>query len=178
MASVYDPNADAARVTAERLGARVVDSHDVIFADPDIDVALVYTPPFTRLELVGKAVAAGKEVITTKPLAPTLAEAQAIADLTRNGRCLVIYKRTGSPQVRTLKKVLDSGEVGALASQARLIHHFLPRPGPRSQKNGGPRRRLIHNSTPPASSRAAVWATASRAPPHPGLRDPTPASWC
>ena len=149
VASVHDPNADAARVTADRLGARVVDSPDLIFAHPDIDVALVYTPPFTRLELVRKAVAAGKEVITTKPLAPTLAEAQAIADLTRNGRCLVIYKRTGSPQVRTLKKVLDSGEVGALALYKHdWIHHF-PYWAPWAidpKKNGGPLvDALIHN---------------------------------
>jgi predicted dehydrogenase len=147
--SVYDPSAEAARVTAERLSARVVDSPDAIFGDREIDLALVFTPPFTRLPLVKDAVAAGKEVITTKPLAPTLAEAQAIADLTRNGRCLVLYKRTGNAQVRTLKKLLDSGEVGALALYKHdWIHHF-PYWAPWAldpAKNGGPLvDAMIHN---------------------------------
>jgi predicted dehydrogenase len=149
VACVYDPNPEAARVTAERLGARVADSPDSIFGDSDIDVALVYTPPFTRRELVEKAVAAGKEVITTKPLAPNLADARAIALATPNGRCLVIYKRTGNAQVQTLKRVLDTGDVGSLALYHHdWIHHF-PYWAPWAldpAKNGGPLvDALIHN---------------------------------
>lgn len=149
VASVYDPNRDAALDAAQRFGAKVVDSPDAIFSDPAIDVALVYTPPFTRRELVEKAVAAGKEVITTKPLAPTLEDARAIAKATSNGRCLVIYKRTGNPQVQTLKRVLDSGEVGKLVLYHHdWIHHF-PYWAPWAidpKKNGGPLvDALIHN---------------------------------
>jgi predicted dehydrogenase len=146
---VYDPNTEAARATAARLGAEAVDSPAAIFGDEKIDLALVYTPPFTRRELVESAVAAGKEVITTKPLAPTLAEARAIAAATSNGRCLVIYKRTGNPQVQTLKRVLDSGEVGSLALYHHdWIHHF-PYWAPWAidpRKNGGPLvDAMIHN---------------------------------
>jgi predicted dehydrogenase len=147
--SVYDPNRAAALATAERLGGHVVDSPEAIFGDPAIDVALVYTPPFTRRELVEKAVAAGKEVITTKPLAPTLEDARAIAAATANGRCLVLYKRTGNAQVQTLKRVLDSGDVGSLALYHHdWIHHF-PYWAPWAidpKKNGGPLvDALIHN---------------------------------
>jgi predicted dehydrogenase len=52
---VYDPNTEAARATAERLGAEAVDSPEAIFGEQAIDVALVYTPPFTRRELVERA---------------------------------------------------------------------------------------------------------------------------
>jgi predicted dehydrogenase len=149
VASVYDPNRPAALATAERLGAQAVDSPEAIFDDPTIDVALVYTPPFTRRELVEKAVAAGKEVITTKPLAPTLEDARAIAAATAAGRCLVLYKRTGNPQVQTMKRVLASGEVGSLALYHHdWIHHF-PYWAPWAldpKKNGGPLvDALIHN---------------------------------
>ena len=146
---VYDPNAEAARIAAERLGAEVADSADAVFGDDAIDVVLVYTPPFTRRTLVEAAVAARKEVITTKPLAPTLEDARAIAKAASNGRCLVIYKRTGNPQVQTMKRVLDGGEVGSLALYHHdWIHHFPywaswaldPR------KNGGPLvDAMIHN---------------------------------
>ena len=146
---VYDPNREAARVAAERLGAEIVDSPDAIFGEDSIDVALVFTPPFTRRPLVEAAVAARKDVITTKPLAPTLEDARAIAQAASNDRCLVIYKRTGNPQVQTMKRVLDSGEVGCLALYHHdWIHHFPywaswaldPR------KNGGPLvDAMIHN---------------------------------
>lgn len=147
--SVYDPNPEAARTAAERLGARVVDSPDAIFRDAALDVALIYTPPFTRRELVEKAVAAGKRIITTKPLAPNVEDARAISALTSDGRCLVIYKRTGNAPVISLKKLLDSGEVGALGLYRHdWIHHY-PYWSPWSldpEKNGGPLvDAMIHN---------------------------------
>lgn len=147
--AVYDPNPDAARAAAERLGARVAPSSEAIFGDPSLDVALIFTPPFTRRELVEAAVAAGKKIITTKPLAPNLEDARAIAQATRDGRCLVIYKRTGHAQVQALKGLLDSGEVGALGLYRHdWIHHY-PYWSPWSldpSKNGGPLvDAMIHN---------------------------------
>lgn len=147
--AVYDPNPEAAGATAERLGARVAESSDAILRDPSLEVALIFTPPFTRRELVEAAVAAGKKIITTKPLAPNLEDARAIAEATRDGRCLVIYKRTGNAQVQALKALLDSGEVGSLGLYRHdWIHHY-PYWSPWSldpQKNGGPLvDAMIHN---------------------------------
>jgi len=147
--AVYDPNPEAARTTAERLGARVAESPDAIFRDASLDLALVFTPPFTRRELVEAAVAAGKRIITTKPLAPNLEDARAIVKATSGAPCLVIYKRTGNAQVQALKKVLDSGEVGELGLYRHdWIHHY-PYWAPWSldpKKNGGPLvDAMIHN---------------------------------
>ncbi len=147
--AVYDPNAVAAQAAAQRFSAALAPSSDAILEDPDVDIALVFTPPFTRRALVEKAVAAGKRVITTKPLAPNLDDARAICDATNDGRCLVIYKRTGDASVHTLKKVLDSGEVGALKLYKHdWIHHF-PYWAPWAidpTKNGGPLvDAVIHN---------------------------------
>jgi predicted dehydrogenase len=147
--AVYDPQPAAAQNTAKRLGARVAASPQDIFGDPDLDVALIFTPPFTRRELVEAAVAAKKMIITTKPLAPNLADAQAIVDATRDGRCLVIYKRTGNAPIRSLKKLLASGEIGSLGLYRHdWIHHY-PYWSSWSldpEKNGGPLvDAMIHN---------------------------------
>ncbi len=146
---LHDPDADAARKTAQRLGARVAASPGEIFGDPELDVVLIFTPPFTRRELVEAAVAAKKKIITTKPLAPNIADARAIVEATKDGRCLVIYKRTGNAQVKTLKKVLDSGDVGGLGLYRHdWIHHY-PYWSSWSldpKKNGGPLvDAMIHN---------------------------------
>ena len=146
---VYDPDPEAARATAERLGARVAESASAIFSDPALEVALIFTPPFTRRALVEAAVAAGKRIVTTKPLAPNLEDARAIAEAAREGHTLVIYKRTGNAQVQALKRLLDSGEVGGLGLYRHdWIHHY-PYWSSWSldpKKNGGPLvDAMIHN---------------------------------
>ncbi len=146
---VYDPDPKAARNTADRLGARLAATPQEIFADPKIDVALIFTPPFTRRDLVEAAVAANKRIITTKPLAPNLEDARAIVDATKDGNCLVIYKRTGNAQTRSLKKVLETGDVGKLGLYRHdWIHHY-PYWSSWSldpKKNGGPLvDAMIHN---------------------------------
>jgi len=146
---VYDPNPEAAKLASERLGAGVVDSPEAIFDDPEIDVALIFTPPFTRRALVEQGVAAGKRIITTKPLASTLEDARAISEATKDGRCLVIYKRTGDAGIQSLKRLLVSREVGDLMLYRHdWVHHF-PYWAPWAmdpKKNGGPLvDAVIHN---------------------------------
>jgi predicted dehydrogenase len=146
---VYDPNPEAAKLASERLGAAVADSAEAILEDPAIDIALIFTPPFTRRALVEKAVAAAKRIITTKPLASTLEDARAISDATRDGRCLVIYKRTGDAGIQSLKKLLVSGEVGDLVLYRHDWVHHYPYWAPWAmdpKKNGGPLvDAVIHN---------------------------------
>jgi predicted dehydrogenase len=146
---VYDPNPEAAKVASERLGAAVADSAEAILQDPAIDIALIFTPPFTRRALVEQAVAAGKKIITTKPLASTLEDARAISDATKDGRCLVIYKRTGDAGIQSLKKLLVSREVGDLVLYRHDWVHHYPYWAPWAidpKKNGGPLvDAVIHN---------------------------------
>lgn len=146
---VYDPNPQAAKAVAERLHAAVADSAEAIFDDPAIDIALIFTPPFTRRALVEQAVAAGKRIITTKPLASTLEDARAITDATGDGRCLVIYKRTGDAGIQSLKKLLVSQEVGDLVLYRHDWVHHYPYWAPWAldpKKNGGPLvDAVIHN---------------------------------
>jgi len=123
--AVYDPNRAAAEAMAPRLEARVTETDDALIEADDVDAVVVYTPPFTHRELVERAVAAGKRVITTKPLAPNVADARAIAAATADGRCLVVYKRVGSAAHDTLKRVFASGEVGRLVLYRHdWAHHF------------------------------------------------------
>jgi len=149
VAAVYDPNEAAARTVAERFGARVMGSAEALIGDPGVEIVVVYTPPFTHRELIEKAVAAGKRVIATKPLAPNVPDARAIAAATKDGRCLVVYKRTGNPQHHALKKLFSSGEVGALALYRHDWVHHYPYWVPWAldpEKNGGPLvDAMIHN---------------------------------
>jgi predicted dehydrogenase len=147
--AVYDPNRGAAEVTAPRLGARIVETAEALIGADDVDAVVVYTPPYTHRELVERAVAAGKRVITTKPLAPNVRDARAIAEATADGRCLVVYKRVGFPAHAALKRVFASGEVGRLALYRHDWAHHFPYWVPWAldpEKNGGPLvDAMIHN---------------------------------
>jgi predicted dehydrogenase len=147
--AAYDPREPLARKVAEDFGARVTASADALIEAADVDAVVIYTPPFTHRELVEKTVAAGKRVITTKPLAPNPEDARVIAEATRDGRALVVYKRVGSPQHQALKAFFASGEVGRLMLYRHdWVHHF-PYWIPWALdpvKNGGPLvDAMIHN---------------------------------
>ncbi|KAI1499546.1 hypothetical protein F5X99DRAFT_389203 [Biscogniauxia marginata] len=53
-------------------------------ADPDLDVAVVTTPPQTHFALASAALRAGKHVLVEKPFVPSAAEAEALAALARD----------------------------------------------------------------------------------------------
>ena len=55
--------------TRSRSSGRVFASLDELLADPAIDIVDIATGPEVRLELIARAVEAGKHVLAQKPLA-------------------------------------------------------------------------------------------------------------
>lgn len=74
---------DFASDAATQLGHAVRATTDIadIANDPDLDFAIVATPPDARSDLIGPLAQAGKPVLLEKPIARTLAEAEALVDL-------------------------------------------------------------------------------------------------
>ncbi len=148
--SLYDPAQGKAAHYAEFFEARSVASEEAVFGDEDIEIVLIFTPPWVRKELVLRAAEAGKHVITVKPLAPTVEEATEILRAVRGTvDCAVFYRRTGNPRVETLKTVFASGEIGRLGLYREdWLHHYPTwnRWAVDPEKNGGPfMDAMIHN---------------------------------
>jgi predicted dehydrogenase len=112
---VCDTDAEWAARRVEEWGAErtYVDYREAL-ADPEVDGAEILTPHHLHEEMAVAALAAGKHVSLQKPMARTLAEADAIvraaADSDRVFRVLENY-RYYPPYVRA-KEMLDSGEIG------------------------------------------------------------------
>jgi predicted dehydrogenase len=114
----------AADPTPQRLQAAAAAAGldaDALYADwrellarDDIDAVIVATPQRFRPEIVIAAAQAGKHILAEKPLALTLADAQAMIDAARaNGVTLaVVHNYHFMPVYQSLKEVLDSGEIG------------------------------------------------------------------
>lgn len=148
--STFDLDAQKSEFRAKQLHASAVKSDDAIFSDPEIEIVVIFTPPFTRKELFEKAVAAQKHIITTKPLAPTYLEAKELAQIVKNKvKCAVFYGRTGNAGVEKLKEIFSSGEIGKLALYKEDWFHHYPEWNTWAtdpDKNGGPfMDAMIHN---------------------------------
>ena len=88
------------------------DYHDLI-AREDIDTVHLCTPHYLHAPMALDAIKAGKFVLTEKPMASTVEAAhEMIANA--NGHLAVIFQNRYNGSVQTLRKVLKSGELGAL----------------------------------------------------------------
>lgn len=73
-----------AEAWAAKHGGRAYASLDEVLADPEVEVVINLTIQHAHVEVVTKALEAGKHVHSEKPLAPTLGEAQRLVALAKS----------------------------------------------------------------------------------------------
>ncbi|GGF30172.1 oxidoreductase [Youhaiella tibetensis] len=115
--AVCDLDADRARAMGEKYGARkVFTDPEKLIADPDVQMVDVCTPTHTHLPLSLAAIAAGKHVLSEKPLhteaAPAF-DAAARADA-KGVRTKLGFTFRYSPAIRQIKKWIDDGTLGEI----------------------------------------------------------------
>lgn len=89
----------------------VVDHHDNVFDDPEIDAVVIATPPATHFDLIRKAFEAGKDVLVTKPPTKTIDELESLVTLAGRYERVFMMDSTFvySEPVRRIKGLLDEG---------------------------------------------------------------------
>ena len=82
----------------------------------DLDAVAIATPVSTHASLANAALKAGKHVLVEKPLAGSVAEAEAMVQLAKEHNRILMVDHTFvySPPVRKIKELLDAGEIGDL----------------------------------------------------------------
>jgi predicted dehydrogenase len=85
-----------------------------VIADPGVDAVAIATPIFTHHALAKAALEAGKHVVVEKPLAPSVAEAEELAQLAeRAGRVLMVdHTFVYTSAVRKIRDLIARGELG------------------------------------------------------------------
>ena len=123
LTAVCDVVEERAREVAEeyRVPFWTTDVDDVLDRD-DVQIVDLTVRPAERLEIVKKIAAAGKNVLSQKPVAPTLEEAQQIAEVCEQaGVTLMVNQQARwASYHRALKVVAESGVLGPLFS----VVHF------------------------------------------------------
>jgi len=114
LAACADLDRELAAGQAQRFGIPKALSPEQLLADPEIEIVVNLTPPTAHAPVSLAAIAAGKHVFSEKPLATTLAEADAILAAARAAGVRVGCAPStflGGP-LQTLRKVVDDGWVG------------------------------------------------------------------
>ncbi|MCC4247750.1 Gfo/Idh/MocA family protein [Microbacterium testaceum] len=120
MAVVVGRNADAVASAAAKWGwaESATDWREVI-ERPDIDIVDIVTPGDSHAEIAIAALEAGKHVLCEKPLANTVAEAEAMAEAAERARARGIRSMVGFtyrrvPAVTLLRDMIAEGAVGTV----------------------------------------------------------------
>ena len=127
MAVIVGRNAEAVAAAASKWGwaESATDWRDVIARD-DIDVVDIVTPGDSHAEIAIAALEAGKHVLCEKPLANTVAEAEAMAEAAERAAARGIQAMVGFtyrrvPAVTFLRNLIAEGAVGTI-SQVRASY--------------------------------------------------------
>jgi myo-inositol 2-dehydrogenase / D-chiro-inositol 1-dehydrogenase len=118
--AIADVDAARARAAAEAVpGVAVAADAAALIADPEVDAVVIASHDSTHAELARAAVQAGKPVMCEKPLAPSVAECEALIRaqaqaLTAGGAPLISlgFMRRFDPAYRELKLAVDAASCG------------------------------------------------------------------
>lgn len=124
--AVCDLRADRLTAAAEKTGAEPVADWKLLLSRDDIDIVHILTPHYLHAPMAIAALKAGKHVLTEKPMATTVADAEAmISEADRSqGTLNVIFQNRYNPSTVELKRRIDSGETGKLlCARASVCWH-------------------------------------------------------
>jgi predicted dehydrogenase len=125
VAAVADPNMELARSAADRFGiGRVYRDADALIADPEIEVVHDCAPNNVHFDINAKAIRAGKELLSEKPLALDSREsAELLALAEKNGTLTAInFCYRYYPVVQEAAARARRGDLGDVRA---FVGHFL-----------------------------------------------------
>ena len=117
LAAVCDNKPERAKTSAEAYACKHYLDYKELLQDPEIDAVHICTPHYLHGPIAIDALRAGKYVLVEKPMACSVAEANAMigADEAAGGKRLcIVFQNRYNEAIRMLKAIVDGGQHGAL----------------------------------------------------------------
>jgi myo-inositol 2-dehydrogenase/D-chiro-inositol 1-dehydrogenase len=139
LAWVFDVAGGAAAAVAEATGARQARDADEALSAKDVDAVLIASSTNTHLDLLERAVEAGKAVLCEKPIDLDLAKVDACWQRIkqRNATIMTGFNRRFDPSFRALRDRVLQGEIGKLEQLVITSRDPSPPPVAYIQVSGG-----------------------------------------
>lgn len=122
--AVCDIRPERAQEAAEKTGAKAyTDWHEVVALD-DIDVVHICLPHYLHAPVAIEALGLGKNVVSEKPMATTIADAKAMIEASEKpgaGMLGIIFQNRYLPAVQHAKAIIESGEMGAFMGASASV---------------------------------------------------------
>jgi len=114
LVAVCDTDVTRAKRLAEKFGCAFCTCVEEIAANPEIQAVSVATPDFAHRDVCITLARAGKHLLVEKPLATSVADAQAIADAVGQAGVvgMVDFHNRYHPALLAVKERLDRGQIG------------------------------------------------------------------
>jgi len=138
VAVAHEQPSQVAYIT-EKYGLAVASSYDDVIARDDVDVVCCFTSTEQNAGLATRALEAGKAVVAIKPMAMTLADADAlVATVARTGKPYFPNDsaRRLSPANIQFKEWIGQGKIGDLVSAHLAFRAGLPQAWPGASESG------------------------------------------
>ena len=119
-------NEKTAREDADALGfENYALSYEEMLENDEIDVVDICTPNNLHLDMIEKAVKAGKHILCEKPLAVNVEEAEKISALTKNNKkCYgMVFNNRHLPSVIRARQIVEEGKLGRILSFRSVYRH-------------------------------------------------------
>ncbi len=130
LVGVYDIKPERLAVARER-GIHAYSSLEEVLCDPKIDLITIATPNDVHREIAIKALEAGKNVISEKPVTLCSSDLEEmIAASERTGKLFTVHQnRRWDGELLVMKKVLESGDLGPVFNIESRVHGSRGIPG-------------------------------------------------
>jgi predicted dehydrogenase len=141
LAAIVTSDRERAERAAHRYpAALILPSADEVWGAADrYDLAVIAAPNRVHVSLGLAALRAGLPVVIDKPLAPTVADACALIAAARsaNRQLTVFHNARWSIPFLTIRRIIDSGVLGPIASYEARMERYRPSPRPGAWRERG-----------------------------------------
>lgn len=116
LVAVCDSEAAALAAAVARTGARGYASYEELLADPQVDVVVLCTPSGLHSTQGVKAAAAGKHVVTEKPMATRWEDGKRLVQACDDAgvKLFVVKQNRLNPTIQAVKHAIDDGRFGRI----------------------------------------------------------------
>ncbi len=129
VAGVFDPRPGVTKRVASEYNCQIFESATELIESPEIDLVVIAVPTAWHHEIAMEAVRAGKHILVEKPFACSAKDAEEIFRTARRAGVFVggYHNRRFDPDIRALRKILDSGEIGEIFKITINLHSYVRR---------------------------------------------------